>query len=173
MADFKEPHHNDRLIQTKPPSSDVGFFVTVLWGTIACNHAESQSSCATNGGGMAALRWVVAVATSVAAFFAVAVPWSVLSAGGDDPWDVIGPVAGVVAAGVLAALGWWASQAGASGGSGPVRRVRQSARAKGRVRQTAGSYGTSAGSGRRPLRESVRQKARGGGDVDQVAGDRS
>ncbi|MFI9317397.1 hypothetical protein ACIG0B_29535 [Streptomyces althioticus] len=122
---------------------------------------------------MAALRWVVAVVASVAAFFAVAVPWSVLSAGGDDPWDVIGPVAGVVAAGVLAALGWWASQTGAPGGDGPVRRVRQSARATGKVKQTAGSHGTPTRSGRRPLRESIWQKARGGGDVDQVAGDRS
>lgn len=122
---------------------------------------------------MTALRWVVAVVASVAAFFAVAVPWSLLSAGGDDPWDVIGPVAGVVAAGVLAALGWWASQTGVPGGGGPVRRVRQSARAKGKVKQTAGSHGASGRSGRRPLRESIRQKARGGGDVDQVAGDRS
>lgn len=121
---------------------------------------------------MAALRWVVAMVASVAAFFAIAVPWSVLSAGGHDPWDVIGPVAGVVAAGVLAALGWWASQAGSSGGGGPVRRVRQAACAKGTVKQTAGSHGTPARSGRRPLRESIRQKARGGGDVDQVAGDR-
>ncbi|AJF66301.1 hypothetical protein [Streptomyces vietnamensis] len=122
---------------------------------------------------MAALRWVLAVVASVVAFFAVAVPWAVLSPGGNDPWDVIGPVAGVVAAGVLAALGWWASQASAPGGGGPVRRVRQSARTKGKVKQTAGSHGSSARSGRRPLRESIRQKARGGGDVDQVAGDRS
>jgi len=123
-------------------------------------------------GGMAALRWVVAVVTSVVAFFAVAVPWAVLSPGGDDPWDVIGPVAGVAAAGVLAALGWWVSQAAAHGGGGPVRRVRQSARAEGRVKQTAGNHGAPARSGRRPLRENIRQKARGGGDVDQVAGDR-
>jgi hypothetical protein len=79
----------------------------------------------------------------------------------------------VIAAGVLAALGRWASQPGASGGGGPVRKVRQSARAGGSVKQTAGSHGASARSGRRPLLESVRQKARGGGDVDQVAGDRS
>lgn len=39
-----------------------------------------------------------------AALFVVAVPWTLLSAGGRDPWDVISPVAGVVAAGVLAAL---------------------------------------------------------------------
>jgi hypothetical protein len=129
--------------------------------------------CDVVGGGMAAVRWVVAVVASVAAFFAVAVPWAVVSAGGDDPWDVIGPVAGVVAAGVLAALGWWASQAAAPGGGGAaVRRVRQSARAEGDVRQTAGSHGTSSRPGRRPLRESIRQRARGGGDVDQVAGDR-
>jgi hypothetical protein len=126
-----------------------------------------------DGGGMAALRWVVAVVASVAAFFAVAVPWSVLSAGGNDPWEVIGPVGGVVAAGVLAALGWWASQAGATGSGGPVRRVRQSASAKRTVKQTAGNHGTPARSRHRPLRESIRQKARGGGDVDQVAGDRS
>lgn len=126
-----------------------------------------------DGGSMATLRWVVAVVASVAAFFAVAVPWSVLSTGGNDPWDVIGPVAGVIAAGVLAAVGWWASQATASGGNRPVRRVRQSARAKGNVKQTAGGHGASARSGRRPQWESIRQKARSGGDVDQVAGDRS
>ncbi|MFF9377902.1 hypothetical protein ACF1BB_25595 [Streptomyces griseoluteus] len=83
---------------------------------------------------MAALRWVVAVVASVAAFFAVAVPWAVLSSGGSDPWEVIGPVAGVVAAGVLAALGWWASQAAAAGGGGSVRTVRQSAQARGNIR---------------------------------------
>ncbi|WP_381552881.1 hypothetical protein [Streptomyces eurythermus] len=122
---------------------------------------------------MAALRWVVAVVASVAAFFAVAVPWAVLSSGGHDPWEVIGPVAGVVAAGVLAALGWWASQTGASASGGPVRTVRQSVRAKGNIRQTAGSHGVSGRTGRRPMRESVRQKGRGGGDVDQVGGDRA
>ena len=122
---------------------------------------------------MAALRWVVAVMASVAAFFAVAVPWAVLSSGGRDPWEVIGPVGGVVAAGVLAALGWWASQAGVAAGGGPGRTVRQSARAKGHVRQTAGSVGTSVRTGRRPVRENIRQKGRGGGDVDQVGGDRA
>jgi hypothetical protein len=120
---------------------------------------------------MAALRWVVAVVASVAAFCVVAVPWAVLSAGGGDPWEVIGPVAGVVAAGVLAAVGWWASQAGASGG-GPVRTVRQSARAKRSVRQTAGNHGAAGRAGRRSVRESIRQNGRGGGDVDQVGGDR-
>ncbi|MFD4140307.1 hypothetical protein [Streptomyces sp. NPDC058572] len=122
---------------------------------------------------MAVLRWGAAVVASMAAFFAVAVPWAVLAGGGDDPWDVIGPVAGVVAAGVLAALGWWASQAGSSGGGAPARTVRQSARAEGSVKQTAGNHGTGGRAGRRPVRENIRQKARGGGDVDQVAGDRS
>lgn len=125
------------------------------------------------GCGVAVLRWVVAVVASVAAFFVVAVPWAVLHPGGSDPWDVIGPVAGVVAAGVLAALCRWASQATTSGGSESVRQVRQSARTKGKVKQTAGNHGTSPRAGRRPFRESIRQKARGGGDVDQVAGDRS
>ncbi|WP_033285516.1 hypothetical protein [Streptomyces sp. NRRL F-525] len=122
---------------------------------------------------MAVLRWVVAVVASVAAFFVVAVPWAVLSSGGHDPWEVIGPVGGVVAAGVLAALGWWASQASAPAGGGAERIVRQSARAKGNIRQTAGSDGAAGRAGRRPMRESIRQKGRGGGDVDQVGGDRA
>ncbi|MFJ4577839.1 hypothetical protein [Streptomyces echinatus] len=113
----------------------------------------------------AAVRWLVAVAGSLVAFAAVAVPWAVLS--GDDPWDVIGPVAGVVAAGVLAALGWWAAQAGGSG----TRRVRQFARGRGGVRQTGGSVG----SGAPAAATDVWQRARsdGGGDIDQVGGDRS
>ncbi|MFD9461407.1 hypothetical protein [Streptomyces sp. NPDC060027] len=117
----------------------------------------------------AAVRWLVAVAGSLVAFGAVAVPWAVSSEGGDDPWDVIGPVAGVIAAGVLAALGWWASQAGGSG----TRRVRQSARGRGGVRQTGGSVGSGAPAG--AVGEDVRQKARsdGGGDIDQVGGNRS
>jgi hypothetical protein len=57
--------------------------------------------------------------SSALAFAVVAVLFE-----GDDPWDVIAP-----AAGVLAALGWWASQAGGAG----VRRVRQSARGGGRI----------------------------------------
>lgn len=122
---------------------------------------------------MAALRWVVAVVASVAAFFAVAVPWAVLSPGGRETWEVIGPVAGVVAAGVLAALGWWASQTGVSAGGGLARTVRQTARAQGNVRQTAGNDGASGRAGRRPMRENIRQKGRGGGDVDQVSGDRA
>lgn len=122
---------------------------------------------------MAALRWIVAVVASVAAFSAVAVPWAVLSSGGHDPWEVIGPVGGVVAAGVLAALGWWASQTGAPAGGGPQRTVRQSARAQGNLRQTAGNHGTAGRPGRRPMRENIRQKGRGGGDVDQVGGDRT
>ncbi|MGI3203060.1 hypothetical protein ACRJ4W_41475 [Streptomyces sp. GLT-R25] len=115
------------------------------------------------------MRWLVAVAGSLVAFAVVAVPWAVLSNGGDDPWDVIAPVAGVVAAGVLAALGWWASQAGGSG----TRRVRQSARGRGGIRQTGGSVGGGAPSG--AVGEDVRQKARGdgGGDIDQVGGDRN
>ncbi|MGW5371052.1 hypothetical protein ACWER6_17930 [Streptomyces sp. NPDC004009] len=115
----------------------------------------------------AALRWLVAVAGSVLAFAVVAVPWAVLSEGADDPWDVIGPVAGVAAAGVLAALGWWASQAGGAGG----RRVWQSARGGGRITQTGGSTGAGTGS----PGDDVRQKARsdGAGDIDQVGGNRA
>ncbi|MFE0731784.1 hypothetical protein ACFW2X_26745 [Streptomyces antibioticus] len=120
-----------------------------------------------------AVRWVVAVVASVLAFFAVAVPWAVLSPGGHDPWEVIGPVAGVVAAGVLAALSWWASQAGTPAGGGTDRLVRQSARARGNVTQTAGNRGVPGAPRRRLGRERVRQKARGGGDVDQVGGDRA
>ncbi|MFJ9251101.1 hypothetical protein [Streptomyces sp. NPDC101776] len=118
-----------------------------------------------------AVRWLVAVVGSVGAFLVVAVPWSVLSDGGDDPWDVIGPVAGVVAAGVLAALGWWASQASGAGS----RRVRQSARGGGRIKQTGGGHGTGAGVTGGSVREDVRQKARsdGDGDIDQVGGDRA
>ncbi|QPP07685.1 hypothetical protein G4Z16_16235 [Streptomyces bathyalis] len=120
------------------------------------------------------LRWLAAVAGSTMGFLVVSVPWALLSEGGDDPWDVIGPVAGVVAAGVLAALGSWASQAGASppGGSA-VRRVRQSARGRGSVTQTGGDHGAGSAARRRPGREDVRQKARGGGDIDQVGGDRA
>ncbi|MEH0520640.1 hypothetical protein QBA38_16690 [Streptomyces stelliscabiei] len=116
------------------------------------------------------LRWMLAVGGSVLAFAVVAVPWAVLSEG-DDPWDVIAPVAGVVAAGVLAALGWWASQAGGAG----VRRVRQSARGGGRITQTGGSTGASAASPGTTVREDVRQKARsdGMGDIDQVGGNRA
>lgn len=118
----------------------------------------------------AVVRWLVAVAGAGLAFAGVAVPWAVLVEGGDDPWDVIGPVAGVAAAGVLAALGWWASQVGGAG----TRRVRQSARGGGRVRQTGGSHGVGAGSPGAVVGEDVRQKARsdGAGDIDQVGGDR-
>ncbi|MEU0844329.1 hypothetical protein ABZ370_33305 [Streptomyces sp. NPDC005962] len=122
----------------------------------------------------AVVRWLAAVVGSVVAFFAVAVPWAVLVDGGDDPWDVIGPVAGVVAAGVLAALGWWASQAGGSGaGEAATRRVRQSARGRGAITQTGGDHGAGARARRRPVREDVRQKARGDGDIDQVGGNRA
>lgn len=120
------------------------------------------------------VRWCVAVIGSVLAFFVVAVPWAALSKGGHDPWDVIGPVAGVVAAGVLAGLGWWAAQAGAPGtGNDTTRRVRQSGKGRGKVTQTAGDRGAVPGARRRFRREDVRQKARGGGDIDQVGGDRT
>ncbi|XUL89202.1 hypothetical protein ACQ86D_23280 [Streptomyces galilaeus] len=79
-------------------------------------------------------------------------------------------MAGVVAAGVLAALGWWASQAG-SPATG--RQVLQSARGGGNITQTGGNRGGGAGRPRRSIREDVRQKARGEGDIDQVGGDRS
>lgn len=122
----------------------------------------------------AAARWFGAVVVSVLAFFVVAVPWAVLSDGGDDPWDVIGPVAGVVAAGVMAALGWWASQAGTpAAGSSPTRKVRQSARGRRNITQTAGDRGTVPPTRRRLLWESIRQKARGRGDIDQVGGNRT
>ncbi|WP_199551767.1 hypothetical protein [Streptomyces sp. N35] len=121
----------------------------------------------------AALRWITAVAGSAAAFLLVAVPWASLAPGGDDPWDVIGPVAGVVAAGALAALGWWATRADATTGGG-VRRVHQSARGGGDITQTAGDHGTGAGRRRRPARENVRQKAggKGTGTIDQTGGNR-
>ncbi|WP_328839158.1 hypothetical protein [Streptomyces europaeiscabiei] len=126
--------------------------------------------CDSGVGVRAVVRWLVAVTGSVVAFVAVAVPWAVLSGGGDDPWDVIGPVAGVVAAGVLAALGWWASQASGSGS----RWVRQSARGRGGIRQTGGSQGAGRGAPGGVGREDVRQKARsdGSGDIDQVGGSR-
>ncbi|MFJ7044159.1 hypothetical protein ACIQVC_12255 [Streptomyces sp. NPDC101112] len=113
---------------------------------------------------------MLAVVGSALAFAVVAVPWAVLSEG-DDPWDVIAPVAGVVAAGVLAALGWWASQAG---GAGMRRRVRQSARGGGRITQTGGNMGTGAASSGTAVSEDVRQKARsdGRGKIDQVGGNR-
>lgn len=118
----------------------------------------------------AVVRWLVAVAGSLGAFLAVAVPWALLSDGSDDPWDVIGPVAGVAAAGTLAALGWWASQAGLTG----VRRVRQLARGRGAIRQTGGSQGATAGAQGGAMREDVRQTARsdGSGGIDQVGGNR-
>ncbi|MCI3240891.1 hypothetical protein [Streptomyces spinosisporus] len=83
-------------------------------------------------------------------------------------------MAGVVAAGVLAALGWWATQAaGAGQGGAGIRRVRQSARGTGNITQTGGDRGTGAGRRRRLSEEDVRQKARGDGDIDQVGGDRA
>ncbi|NKY12830.1 hypothetical protein HGA06_01225 [Streptomyces somaliensis DSM 40738] len=117
------------------------------------------------------MRWLVAVVGSALAFAVVAVPWAVLSKGGRDPWEVIAPVASVVAAGVLAALVWWASQAGGAG----ARRVRQSARGGGNIWQTGGSRGAGAGSPGAVVREDVRQKARsdGTGDIDQVGGNRA
>ncbi|MFJ7148425.1 hypothetical protein ACIQVT_09500 [Streptomyces sp. NPDC100445] len=118
----------------------------------------------------AAVRWLVAVAGSVVAFLVVAVPWAVLSDGSDDPWDVIGPVGGVFAAGVLAALSWWAAQA-TTVGSVPTRRVRQSARGRGTIKQTAGNQGAAVSA--QPLLEDIRQKARGSGDIDQIGGNRS
>lgn len=118
----------------------------------------------------AAVRWLVTVVCSAMAFGVVAVPWAVLSPGGDDPWDVIGPVAGVVAAGALASLSWWASQAG----NGMTRRVQQRARGGGNIRQTGGSHGMGDGLPGAAVGEDVRQKARadGGGDIDQVGGNR-
>ncbi|MET8805540.1 hypothetical protein [Streptomyces sp. NPDC004546] len=122
----------------------------------------------------AVVRWFVAVAASVLAFFVVAVPWAVLSHGGKDPWEVIGPVAGVVAAGVLAAVGWWASQAStAPTGASSMREVRQSARGQGNITQTGGDRDGVPAGRRRVGRESIRQKARGGGDIDQVGGNRA
>lgn len=131
---------------------------------------EANGGSCSGVGVQAALRWLVAVVGSALAFAGVAVPWAVLKEGGDDPWDVIGPVAGVVAAGVLAALGWWASQASETG----TRRVRQSARGKGRIRQTGGSQGAGTRTPGAGVREDLRQKARsdGAGDIDQVGGDR-
>lgn len=119
----------------------------------------------------AALRWLAAVTGSALTFAVVAMPWAALSKGGDDPWDVIGPVAGLAAAGVLAALGWWASQASGTG----TRRVRQSARGGGRITQTGGSTGAGARSSGGVMGEDVRQRARsnGAGDIDQVGGDRA
>ncbi|GAA2377394.1 hypothetical protein GCM10010417_47920 [Streptomyces carpaticus] len=74
---------------------------------------------------------MLAVAGSVTGFGVVALPWAAATGWGDAPWEVIAPVAGVVAAGVLAALGWWATQAGPSGPSAGIRRVRQTARSRG------------------------------------------
>ncbi|MFD5795809.1 hypothetical protein ACFWIO_20170 [Streptomyces diastatochromogenes] len=121
----------------------------------------------------AVVRWFVAVATSILAFFVVAVPWALLSDGGKDPWEVIGPVAGVVAAGVLAAVGWWASQAGTAPTVAYTRRVRQSARGQGNITQTAGDQGGTPAARRGVRPENIRQKARGGGDIDQVGGNRA
>ncbi|SBT96015.1 hypothetical protein GA0115233_12153, partial [Streptomyces sp. DI166] len=120
-------------------------------------------------------RWAVAVVGSVMAFFAVAVPWAVVSEGGDDPWDVIGPVAGVVAAGVLAALGFWSAQGAGATGARRVTtlHVRQSARGRGGIKQTGRDHGAGARS-RRPEHMDVRQRARGDGtgDIDQVGDSR-
>lgn len=120
-----------------------------------------------------AARWGLAVGGSIAAFGVVALPWAAATGWGGAPWEVIGPVAGVVAAGVLAALGWWATQASPAGSGGGVRRVRQTARSRGgTIRQTAGTQGSGT-SRRRPAREDIQQTARGDGDIDQVAGDRT
>ncbi|MCF2531893.1 hypothetical protein [Yinghuangia soli] len=110
------------------------------------------------------------MAGSLAMFAVVAVPWAVLSDGGDDPWDVIGPVAGVAAAGALAGLGWWAAQAGVAG---TTRRVRQDAQGPGAIRQTGGNRGAGAGASGAGGPEDIRQRARGGGDIDQVGGNRA
>ncbi|WP_158708108.1 hypothetical protein [Streptomyces sp. NRRL F-2890] len=116
---------------------------------------------------------MLAVTGSLAGFGAMALPWAAATGWGRAPWEVIGPAAGVVATGVLAALGWWATQASPPGPGGGVRRVRQTARSRGRnIRQTAGSQCTIRGS-RRPAHEDIRQTARGDGDIDQVAGDRT
>ncbi|MFF3710279.1 hypothetical protein [Streptomyces phaeochromogenes] len=111
-----------------------------------------------------AVRWILAVAASVLVFFLIAVPWAFLVPGGDDPWDVIAPVAGVAAAGVLAGLGWWATQ----GGSGSVYQSAETT-GTGDIEQIGGSRGGTAG----PSPASVRQKAKGGGNINQVGGNRS
>ncbi|MCK1812781.1 hypothetical protein MTQ13_00550 [Streptomyces sp. XM4011] len=116
---------------------------------------------------------MLAVAGSAAGFGVVAVPWAAATGWGGAPWEVIGPVACVVAAGVLAALGWWATQVSPAEPGGGVRRVRQTARSSGGIiRQTAGNQGAGTRR-RRPAREDIRQTARGDGDIDQVAGDRT
>jgi hypothetical protein len=117
-----------------------------------------------------AARWLIAVLSSIAAFVAVAVPWATLSQGGSDRWEVIGPVASVVSAGVLAALGWWAARPDQA----ETRRVRQSARGGGNIRQTGGSQGATRRPGR-AVHEDVRQKAHGmgTGDIDQIGGNRA
>lgn len=129
-----------------------------------------------------AARWTVAVVASVLTFFLVAVPWAFAVPGGDDPWDVISPVAGVAAAGVLAGLGRWASQAASPTGEGngaaaPAGTVHQTARTTGNgtIRQTGGNQGRVPGSTRHrtPPATSVRQDASGSGTIDQVGGDRA
>ncbi|MCS0637548.1 hypothetical protein NX801_18135 [Streptomyces sp. LP05-1] len=111
-----------------------------------------------------AVRWFLAVAASVLVFFLIAVPWALVVPGGDDPWDVIAPVAGVFAAGALAGLGWWAAQ----GGSGNVYQSAETT-GTGDIEQIGGNRGGTAGSS--PA--SVRQKAKGGGNINQVGGNRS
>lgn len=116
------------------------------------------------------VRWLIAVLSSVASFVLVAAPWATLSEGEGDRWEVITPVAGVVSAGVLAALGWWATQSHQT----ETRRVWQSARGRGDIKQTGNNQGTRGRPGG-TVREDVRQKARsnGTGDIDQVGGNRA
>ncbi|MBL3671040.1 hypothetical protein JL475_34900 [Streptomyces sp. M2CJ-2] len=111
-----------------------------------------------------AVRWILAVTASVLVFFLVAAPWAFLVPGGDDPWDVIAPVAGVAAAGTLAGFGWWATQ----GGSGTVHQSAETT-GTGNINQVGGSQGGVGG----PPPASVRQKAKGGGNITQVGGNRS
>ncbi|MEV7645185.1 hypothetical protein AB0O32_35245 [Streptomyces rubiginosohelvolus] len=110
-----------------------------------------------------AARWVLAVVGSVLVFFLIAVPWAFVVPGGDDPWDLIAPVAGVAAAGTLAGLGWWATQ----GGAGTVHQSAETT-GTGEINQVGGSQGGTAG----PPLTSVRQKAKGGGNINQVGGNR-
>ncbi|MFE2722353.1 hypothetical protein [Kitasatospora sp. NPDC059327] len=131
----------------------------------------------------AATRWTIAVLGSVVAFGALLGVGRLADFGwlpdGEAGWGVLSALAAVGAAGVLAALGWWASQTTPSPAPTPARTVDQRAEATDRaqVEQVAGhrfapGAGGAAGTGGAPP-TSVQQNATAGGDarIVQTGGD--
>ncbi|MFF1904930.1 hypothetical protein [Kitasatospora sp. NPDC058218] len=129
----------------------------------------------------AATRWTIAVLGSVVTFGVLLGVGRLADFGwlpdGDAGWGVLSALAAVGAAGVLAALGWWASQT--TPAPAPPRTVDQRAKATDRaqVEQVAGDRfapgagGPSGTAGTPPT--SVRQNAAASGDarIVQAGGD--